>query len=973
MSIATETATADLLVERERETDRIASALHDAVTGIGKLMVFEAQTGMGKTALIHHARERARASGLHVFASTASEFEKEYPFGTVLSLFSSHLRALDPADRDRAFDGRAQACRNLFEHAGPDDMLQDDAAQFSIIDGLYWLIVNISATSPVALVIDDLQCVDNPTLRLLDYLARRAYTLPIAVIVALLSGDSQNSQPLTASLLTTASEHMHLQPLTPAGIETFLHINASALPSIEGLAPALAEVTGGSPYLVAELARSLATESPPTLGSPLDGIDAFVPATVRQQVMTRLIRMGESEVALAQACAVLDERATLGLAASLAGASLQNAAEATDRLIQSNILSAQGNRLIFPQPLIRLAIYDALPPGKRALAHATAATLLRQVGDCADEVAHHLLKGAPVTEVWAADALESGAISAARKGSPATAAKYLRRAITAGVPQRRRSTLLRDLGLLEAASGETESALGRLESAAQLMDDPAERAHCLYARGLTLYRDGRHAHAAKAFAQSALIAERADGELALTASGAWIFTSFYLDGVPPTALTRLEELSTVVRQNGAFSAADKSVLAIGALRSSMTTPPAALGAKMASEALDGGVLYGDQASDCVAATWAILALIYGGRVDEAASGVEDVLADARARGNVPAVAEASLLRSFVHLTRGEVDKAYDDARAAVEGVDNGWYGLAPLAFGTLAQCHIERDEIDAAEAVLREADTILGSERSQARGLKSWIEMSRGRLCYRRGDMQAALSNFLAAGSTLSVFGTANPAVMRWRTMAGLAAKAVGDLELAAELIDQGLRLAQAFGLNQEIGAAMRAKAALMTGPERQHLLQESLASLEEAGNALDLAETLCELGAEVRRSGQRVRSRELLSRAMDIAYRNGALAVVNRAREELLASGARPRRPLITGIGSLTPTEQRVAGLAAEGLTNPEIAERLYLAKSTVAWHLRHIFLKLHIESRGDLSRVYERNYELVSGDSSAAMLRVV
>lgn len=957
------------LIEREVETDRITSILEDAACGVGRLLVAEAHPGMGKSALLQFACERARSDGLQVFSSAASEFEIEYPFGTVLSLFAGHLRTLDAAGLNAIFDGRAEACRDLFGHAGPHATPQDDAAQFAIIDGLYWLLVNMSATRPIAIVVDDLQCVDTPTLRFLDYLARRANSLPIAVIVALTSGEPQSNEPLTASLLTAASTHLALHPLTPAGIETFLRDGEAELPATDDLAQSIATLSGGSPYLIVELARSLATGYDPQHESASDWVDVPVPSAVRQQVGTRLVRMGESEVALAQACAVLNKRATLGLAASLAGTSVEDAAEATDRLVQSNVLSAQGNRLVFPQPLVRLAIYEALPPGKRALAHATAATLLRQLGDSPDEVAHHLLEGAPVTEVWAADALESGAISAARKGSPATAAKYLRRAITAGMSQQRRSALLRDLGLLEAASGETERALGRLESAAQLMDDPAERAQCLYALGLTLYRDGRHAHAAKAFEESALIAERADGELALTASGAWIFTSFYLDAVPPTALTRLDELSAVVRENGACSAADKSVLAIAALRSSMTAPPADLGARMAAEALDGHVLYSDQASDCVAATWAILALIYGGRVDEAAKAVEEVFADARARGNIPAVAEASLLRSFVHLTRGEIDKAYSDARAAVEGVDKGWYGLAPLAFGTLVQCHLERDEIDAAEAVLQEADGMLDSERPQARGLTSWIEMGRGRVCYRRGDMQAALTNFLAAGRTLSVFGTSNPAVMRWRTMAGLAAKAIGDLDLAAELIDQGLRLAEAFGISHEIGAALRAKAALVTGAERQTLLQQSLAVLEESGNALDLAETLCELGAEVRRSGQRVRSRELLSRAMDIAYRNGALSVVNRAREELLASGARPRRPLISGVGSLTPTEQRVAALAADGLTNPAIAERLYLAKSTVAWHLRHVFLKLHIDSRGELSRFYDRDYDLVGARAPGAM----
>jgi DNA-binding CsgD family transcriptional regulator len=236
--------------------------------------------------------------------------------------------------------------------------------------------------------------------------------------------------------------------------------------------------------------------------------------------------------------------------------------------------------------------------------------------------------------------------------------------------------------------------------------------------------------------------------------------------------------------------------------------------------------------------------------------------------------------------------------------------------------------------------------------------------------MQGALDDFLSAGQALSVFGTTNPAVMRWRSMAGLAAHALGDTRLASDLIDQELHLAHAFDRSPDIGAALRAKATLASGARRESLLRESLAMLENADSALDLAATLCCLGVEIRRGGQRTRSREPLSRAMDIAHRNGAVALARRAREELLASGAKPRRPTMTGVGSLTPTELRVAGLAAEGLTNPEIAVKLYLAKSTVAWHLRHIFLKLNIESRNDLVRVFAKD---LATDNGPLELRTV
>lgn len=933
------------LVERDQELSRIDAGLASARSGLGQLVVVEAVSGMGKTALLDEARRRAISAGMNVLHSAGSAFETDYTFGTIVTLFST-----SGSIAGDLFRGRAASCSPLFGAARHNTTATNDREQFGPIDGLFWLTVNISQTGPTVLLIDDAHYADEMSLRFLAYLTRRISTLPIVVILALRAGTARSEEPLIASLTAACADgRIRLGPLSPAGVEEYLRRSAPKLLSADGFAAACATVTAGNPLFVHELVTALHAEGLTGLAAPTDRLGGFVSPAVQQKVMLELSQLGSDEVSLARACAVLEHDVTLGVAALLAGIRVEAAAHAADRLIKAGIL-APAQQLTFTQPMTRSAIYHDMPLGERSLAHAAAAALLRHNGERPDAVAHHLLMGTPVSDAWAADALHSGAMSAARSGSPATAIKYLRQAIIAELPERQRSSLLLDLGLLEAAVGQTETAVTRLESAIRLVDAPVEQAKCLYALGLTLYRDGRHGEAAGAFERSAAAAGETDDELALAAEGAWIFTSYYLDAVPPTALTRLEKLSAQIRQHGVISPADRSVLAVAALRSSMTTPPASHGAKMAAQALDGGVLLGARASDNVASALAVLALTYGGHLDEATTAVNAILSDAHARGNVPGAAEASLVRSFVHLARGHVGDAFTDARAAADGVAKGWLGLAPLAVGTLVQCHIERDEVDAAEAVLREAERTVVGSRPPSNGLNSWIHMSRGRLRYCHADMQGALEEFMAAGQALSVFGTTNPAVLRWRTMAGLSAKALGGCELAADLIDQELRLAESYHLNCEIGAALRAKAALASGRRRESLLYESLKLLEDSGGALDLAETLYCLGAHIRRSGQRVQARKPLSQAMDIAHRNGALAIVRRARQELLASGAKPRRPTTSGVESLTPTERRIAAMAAEGRTNPEIAESLFLAKSTVAWHLRHIFLKLHIDSRSDL-----------------------
>jgi DNA-binding CsgD family transcriptional regulator len=112
----------------------------------------------------------------------------------------------------------------------------------------------------------------------------------------------------------------------------------------------------------------------------------------------------------------------------------------------------------------------------------------------------------------------------------------------------------------------------------------------------------------------------------------------------------------------------------------------------------------------------------------------------------------------------------------------------------------------------------------------------------------------------------------------------------------------------------------------------------------------MTDLGAALRRTGQRAESREILRPALDLAHRCGALALTERARTELVAAGGRPRRPLLSGLDALTPSERRVAQLAAAGLANRDIAQQLFITARTVEGHLTHAYQKLAISSREQL-----------------------
>jgi DNA-binding CsgD family transcriptional regulator len=158
------------------------------------------------------------------------------------------------------------------------------------------------------------------------------------------------------------------------------------------------------------------------------------------------------------------------------------------------------------------------------------------------------------------------------------------------------------------------------------------------------------------------------------------------------------------------------------------------------------------------------------------------------------------------------------------------------------------------------------------------------------------------------------------------------------------------------IGVALIGEGLVAGGAPGITLLERSVHVLESTSNRLDLAQALVELGAALRRANRRSDAREPLRRGMELAHHCGATPLAERARQELVACGARPRRPVRTGIDSLTATERRVAELAANGMSNPEIAQALFVSRRTVETHLGHSYAKLDIRSREQLADQLKR-----------------
>jgi len=190
-----------------------------------------------------------------------------------------------------------------------------------------------------------------------------------------------------------------------------------------------------------------------------------------------------------------------------------------------------------------------------------------------------------------------------------------------------------------------------------------------------------------------------------------------------------------------------------------------------------------------------------------------------------------------------------------------------------------------------------------------------------------------------------------WRGEAALAHAALGSKEEARRLAGQQLELARAFGRPRTLGISLRASGLVEGGEAGLELLADAVQTLERSQSPIELARARSDYGAALRRAGRRVESRAELERALDLAHHCGARRIANQARGQLIAAGARPRRNAITGRDALTAAELRVARLAAEGLTNREIAQALFITAKTAKAHLGRVYRKLEITRRGQLA----------------------
>jgi DNA-binding CsgD family transcriptional regulator len=929
----------DELLERAGERVLLGRALDEARAGQGRLIMLEGEAGIGKTALLELAMRLAAERGLRVLSARSAALEEGFGYGIVRQLFESTLLRAPPRRRAALLEGPAAHAGPVFGLAasggGPPD--PSDAA-FAVQHGLYRLTATLAREAPLLLCIDDAHWADGASLRWIAYLARRLPELPACVIVARRLGEPSGHDALLDELRAAAGAGVVVPAPLSYGVTSALAAAVLGDEADPRLARACQEATGGNPLLLGELLRALAEHPEPAALSVQD-VRRLGPQRVADEVIRRLRRLPPQALHLAQAISVLDVDAELRHAAAVAGLAPREAQAAADGLTLARLL-APGRPMQFVHPIMRAAVYAEVPPAQRAAAHRHAAEVLDAEPAGADRAAVHLLATEPAGDAWVIERLRAAADRALARGASDAAVGLLERA-------RREPSddpaVLHALGHAERLAGAPARAMEHLRAALDATSAPEAREAIARELATALAYEGE-VEAAFAVLELALAAVPAgEPERRVRLEADFIVGMAHDDAVAAT-LTRAAHVAEGLAGR---TPAERVLLGAAALQRARTASgTAAETMAMAQRAWADGQLLREHSADIFPFGSVAMALLLSDHDAAAERCIDAGMAEARARGSVAGLATASFLLARLHMHRGEPAAAEAAAREALReaGRDTHRFAFYEL-LGQLLRALTEQGRLD-------EADDVLASHQLDRRspppmgGAAPFLAARIGlRLAQtRQADAVADAEELLRRLERRGHRG------LRLRMPVAEALLAAGGAGEARRLAEEEVERAASYGVPSALGVAQRMLGLTGGGDGLQHL-QLAVDTLARTPCRLEYAKALAAFGAALRRANQRAQAREPLRHALELAHRVGAQLLVEHVRQELHATGARPRRLVLSGRDSLTPSEQRVAELVAQGLSNPEVAQRLFVARATVESHLRSVYRKLDVPSRHELA----------------------
>jgi DNA-binding CsgD family transcriptional regulator len=927
------------LLERESELDALDRVLAEALEGSGSVVAVEGPPGIGKSSLLKSSIELARARGMYTIAVRATELERSYPYGIVRQTADSVT--LDKTDEERAalFTGAAKLALPILEPGSGEDA-DSPELMYQRLHGLYWVIANLARERPLLICIDDAQWADEASMAAERFLSLRIADLPMVLLLAVRTAEvGPLAVPLAEILADPATRAVRPAPLSEEGAGE--RIRALLGSSDPAFAAACHHATGGNPFLLEQLVSEVRAEGIEPTAANAEQVASLGPDTVRASVLLRLERLPSAGGPVARALAVLGEHdVAVRDVAALAQVPEDDAAEALAELERAGLVTGAPH-LRFTHPILRASIEDDMPAVERSRAHEQAARMLAERDADPVAVAAHLLVSDPGQGDWARAALRSAARRAEALGDPSTAVRYLERAVTERPEGDELGEILFELGLAAAHAGDPDAA-EYLERATAAGGSTRLRAQHWTA---VLHLVAGRASKAADVLESALADVHEEDEAAKP-----LLETLIAAGLESaTVRRRLGDLFEYVEEPRGAPRTDfeRFALITHAFVSVVERSDASRANELIHRALavEEHGYYESVMRASVGRPMTAFVLTLLERFDESRAILDGLVRAARDYGDRSAAGVFLAERAWARYRAGNAEGAEADASEALRIARDATRarGHAPIAASVAVLAGMERErpfeeleDIVAALPPAGDPDTVVQDDLTLAR---AWLMLA-------QGDARAAADAALELDRADS-WGCSSPTLLPWRSVASVALAQLGEEERALALAKDELQLAQELGTPRAVGIAQRAVA--MAGPaeDRQAGLEAAVATLENGSARLELARVTCELGAELRRRGERSAAREVLRRAHTLATECGATRLANRARDELSRSGARLIREPVSGVEALTPSEVRVAELVAEGLTNREVAQALFVSEKTVETHLGRVYRKLDIKSR--------------------------
>lgn len=935
------------LTGRADELEVVRGTLNAARALRAAVLLVEGEAGIGKTRLVREALDSVPSFATTLYGS-AGLMGRTRPFGAIADALGINAGSADP--------DRRRIARLLHESSETSRELRGDSgeAALRIEEAILTLLEQLAQCGPLVLILEDLHWADHGTLATLDAATRRLAGLPVAIVGTARPGRlGRELDGVTDGVLRRGGSLLTLRPLTDEAVAELATALAGAAPG-ERLRGVLAGAHG-NPFFVIELLRALQSDDGIAYRQGTADVEsAGLPDSLRLVLLHQIGRLGHDAVQLLRVAAVLGHTFEVDDLALVTGRPVIALVSEVQPLVRAGVLEDAGPRaLAFRHALLREAIYTDLAPAVRGALHREIARCLSTTASCALKVAEHLLVGATKGDQDAAGWLQRAAREAHGR-SPAIAAELARRALTIvepddrlyapliadftdvvlwGADYRECMSLVRSALAGEPPDPEIEALLrlhlvealilaGDVEGAAAVNDEARTRPALDWIRRRQVLYDG-YIHTFRGQITQAVEACRLAVDESIRVDDA------------VTAGRSLDLLSALMHAGGQMGEADR----------------------LAHESVAWGRRGGVAGAHWPSLRTLAEVLLDLDRVTEA----EEALAEGRENCRRYDIRCPRPLYSWtggrLHFQAGRWDEAVGEIEDGLRLADETGLRLDRLlARGLLARIAVHRNQLERAAQALAPEPWIGGGQEQ--------VLLARALLHEAQGEQEQALvvlAGAPATGLPVAAWAVLGPDLVRL-------ALAAGERELAG---DAAARVAQAA---ESIGAAWTRAAALLSRgliAADATLVLDAVTLLEATNRPLELGRTREQAGVLLVATGREDEARQLLTQAADSFTALGASWDLGRVTAMLRARGwhrgRRSRRTTVqTGWASLTRTEGEVVRLLAEGLSNPQIGARLFISPRTVETHLSHVFAKLGVRSRGELTALAARSRQEVPADDA-------